>query len=117
MSRIILRWNLIALLSDYMNYFKYCCPSWDSKHIPQEIDNKIPIKFIRDYLNYEFYSNKKIYCYDINECVVTLGLNSEKPFYIKNIPSIDKNFFEIIIDWFIEKYGLMKRIKVTDFMH
>ena len=117
MSRTILRWNLIALLSDKMNYFKYCCLSWDSKHIPKEIDNKIPIKFIRDYLNYEFYSNKKIYCYDIDECILLLNLNCEMPLYIKNIPSVDKNFFKTIVDWFIKKYGLMKRIKVTDFMY
>ncbi len=100
-----------------MNYYKQCCLSWNSEYIPKEIDNKIPIKFIKNYLNMEFYGNKKIYCYDINECIDTLRLNSEKPFYIKNIPSIDKNFFEIIVDWFIEEYKLLKRIKVTDFMY
>jgi hypothetical protein len=100
-----------------MNYFKSCCLSWDSKYIPQEIDNKIAIKFIRDYLNCEFYSNKKIYCYDIDECVSLLNLNSERPFHIKNIPSIDKNFFGIIVEWFVGKYGMTKKIKVTDFMH
>jgi hypothetical protein len=117
MSSIILRWNLIALFDDKMNYFKYCCLSWDCKHIPQEIDNKIPIKFIRHYLNYEFYGNKKIYCYDIDECISLLNLSSERPLYIKNIPSIDKNFFGTVVDWFIEKYGMTKRIKVTDFMY
>ena len=100
-----------------MNYFKSCCLYWDSKYITQEIDNKIAIKFIRDYLNCEFYSNKKIYCYDIDECVSLLNLNSERPFHIKNIPSIDKNFFGIIVEWFVGKYGMTKKIKVTDFMH
>jgi len=46
-----------------------------------------------------------------------IGLSTEKPLYIKNIPSVNNNHFEIIIDWFIEKYGLIKRIKVTDFMY
>ena len=46
-----------------------------------------------------------------------LNLNCEMPLYIKNIPSVDKNFFKTIVDWFIKKYGLMKRIKVTDFMY
>jgi len=104
-------------LDDEMDYFKYCCLSWDSKYIPNEIDNKVPIKFIKDYLNYEFHSNKKIYCYDIDECISSLNLSSEKLLYIKNIPSIDKNFFEMVVDWFIEKYSMVKRIKVTDFMY
>ena len=116
-SAIILLWSLIQLLTDEMNYFKYCCLSWDSSFIPSQIDSKVPIKFIRDYLNNEFCVNKKIYCYDIDECISSLGLLIEKPLHIKNIPSIDKNYFQIIIGWFIQKYGLVRRIKVTDFMH
>jgi hypothetical protein len=117
MSRTILLWNLILLLDEYMNYSQYCCFSWDSEYIPEDIDNKTPIKFIRDYLNNEFYSTKKIYCYNIHKCILFLNLKSEKPFYIKNIPSVDRNFFQTIIDWFIREYKLIKRIKVTDFMY
>jgi len=104
-------------LVDEMNYFKSCCLSWDSSFVPQQIDNKIPVKFIRDYLNIEFYGRQKIYCYDIDNCISLMGLSTEKPLHIKNIPSVNKSYFQIIIDWFIEKYGLVKRVKVTDFMY
>lgn len=112
-----LLWNPIQPLVNEMNYFKSCCLSWDSSLVPHQIDNKIPIKFIRDYLNIEFYGNKKIYCYDIDECISLIGLSTERPLYIKNIPSVNINYFQMIIDWFIEKYRLVRRVKVTDFMY
>ena len=100
-----------------MNYFKSCCLSWDSSFVPHQIDSKVPIKFIRDYLNIEFYGSKKIYCYDVDECISLIGLSTKKPLHIKNNPSVNKDYFEIIINWIIEKYGLLKRVKVTDFMY
>jgi hypothetical protein len=94
----------------------YICSQWDSKWIPETIDEKNPIKYIRNYLNTEYLCYKKIYCYDIHNCIKELGIFAERPYRIKNIPSVSKNNFDIIVNWFVSEYNLLKRIKVTDFM-
>jgi len=92
------------------------CPQWDSGWIPEVIDEKNPIKYIKRYLSDEYVSNKKIYCYDIHNCMSELGILEQRPYGIKNIPSVSKNSFDIIVNWFISEYNMLKRIKVTDFM-
>jgi len=94
----------------------YICAQWDSSWIPENIDEKNPIKYLKKYLNTEYVSDEKIYCYDIHNCIKELGILSERPYGIKNIPSISKNKFNIIVSWFVSKYNLLKRVKVTDFM-
>ena len=94
----------------------YICFQWDSGWIPESIDKKNPIKYIKRYLNDEYVSNKKIYCYDIHNCISELGILEQRPYGIKNIPSVSKNSFDIIVNWFISEYNMLKRIKVTDFM-
>ena len=99
-----------------MNINNYTSPSWSSRYIPDLIDKKNPVKYIKIYLNSEYLSYKKIYCYDIYRCISELGIIVERPFDIKNIPSIPKNNFEMIINWFVEEFGILKRVYVTDFM-
>jgi len=94
----------------------YICAQWDSSWVPENIDEKSPIKYLKQYLNSEYVGDKKIYCYDIYDCIKELGILLERPYGIKNIPSISKNKFDIIVNWFINEYNLLKRIKVTDFM-
>lgn len=94
----------------------HICPQWNSNWIPEIIDEKIPIKYLKNYLNTEYLSHKKIYCYDIYYCIEELGIAADRPYGIKNIPSISKNKFNFIVDWFVSEYNLLKKIKVTDFM-
>ena len=94
----------------------FICLSWNSAWIPEEIDGKYPIKFIKEYLNNEYVSSKKIYCYDIHNCISKLGILEQRPYGIKNIPSVSKNIFDIIVSFFVSEYNMLKRIKVTDFM-
>ena len=94
----------------------FICSSWNSHWTPEVIDEKNPIKYIKRYLNDEYVSNKKIYCYDIHNCISELGILEQRPYGIKNIPSVTKNSFDIIVNWFVSEYNMLKRIKVTDFM-
>ena len=97
-----------------MNHF--ICSSWNAYWTPEVIDEKTPIKYIKRYLNDEYVSSKKIYCYDIHNCIFELGILEERPYGIKNIPSVSKNSFNIIVNWFVNEYNMLKRIKVTDFV-
>ena len=99
-----------------MTMCDFICSSWNSYWTPENIDEKKPIRYIKRYLNDEYTSNKKIHCYDIRDCMFELGILDQRPYGLKNIPSVSKNSFDIIVSWFVSKYGMLKRIKVTDFM-
>lgn len=96
---------------------EFICSWWNSKSVPETIDNKTPVKYIKEYLNMEYVSDKKIYCYDIHNCMSELEISSMRPYGIKNIPSVKVYDFRRIENWFLSKYNMLKRIKVTDFMN